>query len=132
MSVFALVDTNIILDLLTKNPVWCEVSKALLDENSNYVLSINPIIFGELSAGFDRIESLQASTKLFHRLPLPYEAAFLAEKVFLLYKSQGGAKSRPLPDFLIGAHASILGIPLLTRDTHRYAYYFPKLRLIVP
>jgi predicted nucleic acid-binding protein len=129
---FLLVDSNIILDLLTDNPVWCGPSQKILESYSHYTLSINPIIYGELAAGFERIESLDRAIRLFHRLPLSYPAAFLAEKAYLLYKKKGGTKIRPLPDFFIGAHASVLDIPLITRDTHRYAYYFPKLKIITP
>jgi len=129
---YALVDTNIILDLLTKNALWCDRSRQVLEDNDDFILSINPIIFGELSAGFERIESLNKAVTIFHRLPLDYDSAFLAEKAYLRYKQLGGTKHRPLPDFFIGAQAAIMGIPLITRDDHRYRHYFPSLRIISP
>jgi len=68
----------------------------------------------------------------FHRLALPWEAAFLAGKCFQAYRKRGGFRSSPLPDFYIGAHASVSGMKLLTRDAARYRTYFPKLGLIAP
>jgi hypothetical protein len=69
---------------------------------------------------------------LVEREEVPYEAAFLAGKAFLIYRQREGTKRSPLPDFFIGAHASIEGYSLLTRDAARYRTYFPKLPLIAP
>jgi len=98
------------------------------------MLVINPIIYAEVSMGFVRIEDLDAAlpSPTFHRLALPWEAAFLAGKCFLAYRKRGGVRSSPLPDFYIGAHATVSGMTLLTRDASRYRTYFPKLRLIAP
>jgi predicted nucleic acid-binding protein len=130
-----LVDSNVLLDILIPDPAWEQwSSKALADAGESRVLVINPIIYSEVSAGFERIEDLDAalSTELFRRDPLPWEAAFLAGKSFLEYRRRGGAKRSPLPDFYIGAHAAVAGMELLTRDVARYRTYFPKLRLICP
>jgi predicted nucleic acid-binding protein len=66
------------------------------------------------------------------REAIPYEAAFLAGKCFLVYRQRGGTKQSPLPDFFIGAHAAVAGYRLLTRDAARYRSYFPRLPLIAP
>jgi predicted nucleic acid-binding protein len=66
------------------------------------------------------------------REPIPYEAAFLAGKAFGIYRQRADTKRSTLPDFFIGAHASIAGYRLLTRDAARYRTYFPKLPLIAP
>jgi hypothetical protein len=63
---------------------------------------------------------------------IPCKAAFLAGKAYAHYRRQGGTRTNVLPDFFIGAHAAVLGCPLLTRDTRRYAAYFPTVRLIAP
>ena len=69
---------------------------------------------------------------MFHRLPLPWEAAFLTGKCFVRDRRRRGLRSSPLPDFYIGAHAAVSGLALLTRDASRYRTYFPGLELISP
>jgi len=130
-----LIDSNVLLDVLTDDPRWSAWSAdTLADQAERDVLAINPIIYAEVSIGFQRIEELDAAlpAPTFHRLPLPWEAAFLAGKCYLAYRKRGGARSSPLPDFYIGAHASVARMTLLTRDATRYRTYFPKLRLISP
>jgi predicted nucleic acid-binding protein len=130
-----MVDSNVLLDIATQNPVWEGWSRQALARIADQrVLVINPLICAEVSIGFARIEELEAALPLtaFRRDPLPYEAAFLAGKCFLDYRGRGGAKTSPLPDFYIGAHAAVAGFALLTRDRGRYRTYFPKLDLIAP
>ena len=130
-----LVDSNVLLDVFTDDLRWYGRSAALLaDVASRYELIVNPIVYAEISVGFERIEDLDAFLPgaAFRREALPWEAAFLAGKCFLRYRRAGGARRAPLPDFYIGAHAAVRGIPLLTRDTARYRTYLPRLELIVP
>jgi hypothetical protein len=130
-----LVDSNVLLDVLTEDARWSRWSSDALSEHADQdVLAINPIIYAEVSVAFVRIEDLDAAlpAPTFHRLTLPWEAAFLAGKCFLAYRKRGGARSSPLPDFYIGAHASVSGLKLLTRDAARYRTYFPKLAVIAP
>jgi predicted nucleic acid-binding protein len=129
------VDSNVILDIVTEDKKWFPwSSEALTHYSETHALVINPVIYAEVSIGFDRIEEVEdvLSPMFFRRDPIPWEAAFLAGKCFLDYRKKGGGKRSPLPDFFIGAHAAVLGIPLLTRDASRYRTYFPKLRLIAP
>lgn len=130
-----LVDSNVLLDVLTEDPAWFDWSASALEEHAeSAVLMINPIIYAEVSVRFARIEELEEAlpADLFRREPLPWEAAFLAGKCFLHYRKGGGAKRSPLPDFYIGAHAAVRGATLLTRDASRYRSYFPTLRVIAP
>jgi predicted nucleic acid-binding protein len=97
------------------------------------VLVINPIIYGELSVGIERIEELDEFLGTdFRRDSLPWEAAFLAGKAFLAYRRRGGLKTAPLPDFYIGAHAAVERMSILTRDANRYVLYFPGIEIIEP
>ncbi len=130
-----LVDSNVILDVATEDPRWGRWSaQALARAADESVLVINPIVFAEVSVGFDRVEDLEAALppNLYRRDPLPYEAAFLAGKSFLAYRRRGGRRAAPLPDFYIGAHAAVAGYRLLTRDAGRYRTHFPRLTLIAP
>ncbi|SMF89033.1 hypothetical protein SAMN02982917_6589 [Azospirillum oryzae] len=130
-----LVDTNVLLDLVTNDPVWADWSIRQLDSAaSKGPLIINDVIYAELSVGFDRIEDLD---ELLNEAgiamdELPREALFLAGKAFRRYRTAGGARSGVLPDFFIGAHAAVLGLPLLTRDAKRYRSYFPSVVLMAP
>jgi len=130
-----LVDSNVILDVATNDPRWAEWSgRALARAADRHPLVINPLVYAEVSIGFERIEDLEEVLPhdLFRREPLPYEAAFLAGKTFLAYRKRGGARATPLPDFYIGAHAAVARYPLLTRDARRYRSYFPTVELIAP
>ncbi len=130
-----LVDSNVILDIVTEDKKWFPWSSQTLAKYAEtHTLVINPIIYAEVSVGFDRIEDVEEvlPSAFFRRDPIPWEAAFLAAKCFLAYRRRRGKKSSPLPDFFIGAHAAVLGIPLLTRDIARYRTYFPKLKIITP
>lgn len=130
-----LVDSNVLLDLLTEDARWFEWSAAALAEAAETTrLVINPVIYSEVSIRFSRIEDLDeaAPASAFDREPIPWDAAFLAGKAFAAYRRRGGAKTSPLPDFFIGAHAAVRGYRLLTRDARRYRTYFPTLDLISP
>ena len=130
-----LVDSNVLLDVLTEDPHWFPWSgEALARAADEAVLAINPIIYAEVSIRFASIEELEEAMppQHFERRRLPWEAAFLAGKCFLKYRRRGGQRGSPLPDFYIGAHAAVAGMRLLTRDAARYRTYFPALRLIAP
>ena len=130
-----LVDSNVILDVVTEDSEWQEWSAAALAERTNVSrLAIDPIIYAEVAARFARIEDLEDALphSYYERLPLPWEAAYLAGQCFVKYRKRGGVRHSPLPDFYIGAHAVISGMTLLTRDPKRYRTYFPALRVIAP
>ena len=130
-----LVDTNVILDVVEDDPDWANWSQIQLEAAAlQYTLLINSVIYAELSIAYLRIEELEAmlGTGGFRIEPIPREALFLAGAVFRQYRHRGGTKTGVLPDFFIGAHAAVAGIPLLTRDPRRYRSYFPGLEIIHP
>jgi predicted nucleic acid-binding protein len=130
-----LVDSNVLLDVLTEDPAWFAWSeRALSDCAERAVLVINPIIYAEVAAGFRRKEDLDAalSADRFVREALPWDGAFLAGKSYVEYRRRGGERRSRLPDFYIGAHAAVAGMRLLTRDAARYRTYFPRLEILAP
>ena len=130
-----LVDTNVLLDVVSNDKVWADWSQHQLESTSIHErLAINPVIYSELSIAFARIEELEnvlADAELAFE-PIPREALFLAGKVYVDYRRKRGTRVSILPDFYIGAHAAITGWPLLTRDVARYRTYYPSVRLIAP
>lgn len=135
MSV-VLVDANIIIDIRTKDSEGFEWSAGARSRTAadRHELAINPIIYAEVSVDTERLEELEQDLppNAYHRLPLPYEATFLAGKAFLRYRRAGGRRRSPLPDFYIGAQADGGDMIRLTRDASRYGGYFPTVELISP
>ena len=128
-------DTNVLLDVLPTDPQWADWSiRALCAQAQLHELVINPVVYAELSLSFTTLESpdrVVGTMELsMHEVPRP--ALFLAGKAFAQYWRRGGVKTQVLPDFVIGAHAAVLGWPLLTRDAARYRSYFPTLQVIAP
>jgi predicted nucleic acid-binding protein len=129
------VDSNILLDILSEDPNWLEWSSSQLQEVAQTSpLIINAIIFAEVAYRFSEIEDVNAALPgtMFVREPITYEAAFLAAKAHALYRQRKGNRSTALPDFFIGAHAAVAGHSILTRDPARYRSYFPTVKLFAP
>jgi predicted nucleic acid-binding protein len=133
--VATLVDSNVLIDVLSVSPAWAEWSQgAVRQAGEAGPLVINEVIFAEVSARYSRVEVLDRELPPddFQREHTPWPAAFLAGKAFVEYRRRGGLRSSPLPDFFIGAHAAVAGLRLLTRDPSRYRTYFPTVELVSP
>jgi len=130
-----LVDTNILLDIATRNSEWSRWSIQQLEAATlRGPLVVNDVIYAEVSTRYRTIEELDRmlSTTRIAVEPIPRAALFLAGKAFLRYRKRGGSRTGVLPDFFIGAHAVVLKCILLTRDPRRYQSYFPTLELRSP
>ena len=131
----SLIDTNCLIDLLQPDSAWSTWSAtAIATAGDAGPLAINPIIYSELGAGLSSIETLELAfpADSFDRLDLPWDAAFLAGQARRRYRQDGGTRERTLSDFLIGAHAAVSGLTLVTRDPKRYRRHFPRLAMIAP
>jgi predicted nucleic acid-binding protein len=128
-----LVDTSVIADVLTKDPEWFAWSSGQIERWADEgLLFYNVVIFAELAVKFDTQRELEARLSAFTFLPLPLNAGFQAGKACEKYRSAGGRKARPLPDFFVAAHAYVAHLPLLTRDPRRVRTFFPSVHLVTP
>lgn len=130
-----LVDTNVLVDVLQNDPQWADWSIAQMRAQARlHALAINPVIYAEMSLSFSTIEALDdvVGTLALEWREIPRPALFLAAKAFAQYRRRGGTKGQVLPDFFIGAHATVEGCPLLTRDASRFTTYFPTLEVLAP
>ena len=131
-----LIDTNVLIDVVTGDPTWGSWSSTALNRAADAgEIAINPIIYAELAGGFARVEDLDAAlpADVYRRLDLPWPAAFLASRAFIKHLRGQGMRGRtPLPDFFIGAHAPVAGMRLLTRDPRPYRAHFPGVKITHP
>ena len=130
-----LVDTNVLLDVVTDDPLWADWSQQQLNAATlRDRLAINPMVYAEFSSRFTRIEDIDAllAAADITVAEMTRPALFLAGQAFKTYRRRGGHRASVLRDFFIGAHAAALGAPLIARDVRRYRSYFPKVDLIAP
>jgi len=130
-----LVDSNVLLDVVTDEQLWGDWSQDQLEQAAlKGSLVINDVIYAEVSTRYETIEAVESMLRdlRIDVVPIPREALFVAGKAFLQYRAAGGIPTSVLPDFFIGAHAAVEQLPLLTRDTRRYRSYFPTVNLIAP
>ena len=129
-----LVDSNVILDVVTQDPTWEPWSSSALAQNAGHGSLVNPIIYSELCGNANSVQEVDAvlaSLKIGY-VERPREALYLAAKAHLSYRRRGGTRKIGLPDFFVGAHAQASGLSILTRDKGRYQTYFPAALLIAP
>nr|VFJ64362.1 MAG: hypothetical protein BECKFM1743C_GA0114222_103672 [Candidatus Kentron sp. FM]VFJ64835.1 MAG: hypothetical protein BECKFM1743A_GA0114220_103652 [Candidatus Kentron sp. FM]VFK15325.1 MAG: hypothetical protein BECKFM1743B_GA0114221_103662 [Candidatus Kentron sp. FM] len=129
-----LVDTNVLIDVLTDDPQWAKWSVTQLETNADSGLIINPAVYAELCYGSPSMAFVDDVVRRFGLTyrEIPRQGLFQAAKAFEQYKARKGTKRSVLPDFFIGGHAQAADIPLLSRDTKRLSTYFPGVRLIGP
>lgn len=130
-----LVDTNVLFDVVTDDPIWADWSaRQLRIASALEALIANPVVYAEFSIGYDRAGEVDAALEAagVEVVEIPRPALFLAGKAFQTYRARGGTRTGVLSDFFIGAHAVVEGIALLTRDVRRYRSYFPTIMLITP
>lgn len=151
------VDTNILLDILIQDEVYCQTSKKLLDE---YIrkgrLIICEIVYAELASQFlseTELREFLDDTGI-RLVPSSEEALYEAGRRWRIYTknrrgsfqcpqcgerikvsckkchSQIGPRQHVLSDFIIGAHALHHAELLLSRDRGYYKTYFKDLKVV--
>lgn len=132
-----LVDSNVLIDVLSRDPEWFEWSVHNLRRSGlGAYLFVNPIVVGEVGWQFEDygdFRRILASLLIGVEVLRP-EAAHLAALAYRKYRHRrdGKAPKLPLPDFFIGGHAQQDGATILTRDPRFYRTYFPDVPLITP
>ena len=130
------VDTSVLLDVLAADPEHGERSReALRTAFASGALVVCDVVWAEVRAHFsDDDDCVEVFARLGIRFDsLSVDAATLAGRLWRQYRQRSRApRSRVVADFLIGAHASLQGEALLTRDRGFYRDYFADLRVIDP
>lgn len=128
------VDSCVLIDIFNDDAQWKPWSVDQISRALPRGLCINAVVYAEVSGSFATQQDVSAAIK-HGRLEIkdiPAEAAYLAAEAFKQYRKNKGQFRTALPDFFIGAHAQVLSCPILTRDTQRFATYFPGVELIAP
>jgi predicted nucleic acid-binding protein len=106
-----LVDSNVIIDIIGRDPIWESWSISTLSQYEG--VFVNPLVFAELcylKPSVLDVEAVLLSLDLGYE-ELPRDALYLAAQAYKVYRTRGGTKNSPLPDFFIGAHAAAIGVP---------------------
>ena len=130
-----LVDSCVLIDVLENDRRWAGWSQVHLETwSARGPLLINAVIYAELAAYASSKESLEAEVAAagLGIREFPRDALFLAGRAHAAYRRRGGTRAGVLADFLVGAHAAVLQIPILTRDAVRFRAYFPTVKLVSP
>lgn len=130
-----LVDTNVWVDCMDESSPWHEWAVESLQICSERCpLHVNIVIYTELLIPGPDVRVLDSMLGIYEtlRTPLPWSAAPLAAAAYAMYRSRGGSKHKPLPDFYIGAHAAVSNLSVLTRDPKPYKSYFARLEVVAP
>jgi len=130
-----LVDSSVLIDLLEKTPRWFQWSSdQLFAAAERDQLGINALVYAEISRTFASHDAQNEFLKQsgIAYLHIPASAAYAASAAHKAYRQNGGTRAATLPDFFIGAHASVDGYTLMTRDAKRIHTYFPNVPSISP
>ena len=130
-----LIDSNVLIDVSTRDTEWYGWSSAVLAACFRAgPVHINPVIYSEVSARYADPRELDqfVPSTAYKRLPIPYPAAYLAGQAHQADRRRGGIRLATLPDFVIGAHALVSGLTIVTRDARRYRDAFPQVRVVAP
>jgi len=130
-----LVDSNVWIDCIDSSSPWHDWAIDQLQTCAEQgVLHVNALIYAELLVPGSAPAAIDAMLNVYdtQRSALPWSSAALAAHAFRLYRQRGGAKTAPLPDFFIGAHAAVANLTVVTRDKAPYQSYFAKLQLASP
>lgn len=130
-----LVDTCVLIDVAEDDDRWGDWSAQQLARWSERgPLVINSMIFAEWSSMFGHVVDVDRAVLRFGLTwqDPSHAALFLAAQAHKIYRRRAGTKALVLADFIIGAHAADMNMPILTRDPRRFTNYFAGIEVVCP
>ena len=132
-----LIDSNVIIDVVDRDPRWFNWSFENIDRAGQAAsLMINAVVVGEVAPSFSGLPEFRAAMAnlLITIHDLNADAAYFAGQAFRRHceRRDIGTGKSILADFFIGGHAHAIGATILTRDPRFYRSYFPTVPLITP
>jgi hypothetical protein len=127
------IDTSVLLDVIIPDPQFGVRSRTAMNWYSDEGFVVCETTVAELAQVLTKgpIEEFLSDWNIAF-LPSSLTSAALAGTMFREYRQRGGKREKMIPDFLIGAHASIHSTALLTRDRGYFRDYFSGLTVIDP
>ena len=129
------VDSSVLVDLLTDDPVHAESSAAAVAlAMSHGEVVVCDAVVAEVQTLLDTRETAMDALNEYgiRYVATTEQAAVRAGHMQRRFRDRGGRRERVVADFLIGAHALMQCEALITRDQGFYRDYFKGLKIIVP
>ncbi len=130
------VDSSVLIDVLTDDPVFGESSSAHLEsamERDDIVIC--DVVLAEVATKIHPVDDLLDSLAVMgvNFSAISEKAAIRAGLMQRRFRERGGKRTeRVVADFLVGAHALMHCNALITRDTGFHRDYFKGLKIINP
>jgi predicted nucleic acid-binding protein len=136
-----LLDTNVLIYAFDPSSPHCQwAEKTISDAVGSEGAAVNAASLAEICVGDEDPPTVAERVRSWgvEILDVPSAAATECARAYRQYRNRRRSQSgipvpgMPLPDFFIGAHASILGWELATADRGRFETYFPSVSLKTP
>ncbi len=127
------IDTNILIDVFSDDPVYGKSSAVALRECiQGGAIVICEVVLAETATAFSDEKKFAHALKTLpiSFSPMTEESSLYAAKIWRSYRNAGGMRKRMVADFLVAAHATCQCDRLLSRDRGFYREHFKELILL--